>query len=329
VDSRNNNSITRDQVRAIQRGFDSTDPFDDVLVIAYVAVGEDLRTTQFYPVGEAVPDYAAMLADERFVRNGQGPRVDPRGPMPDGGVLEYNYSIGSPSPGGMGFASYYLDDNDTVNGSPDGKPGFNNSWRGVFVNAGDPLWFEEVDEMLYSRDGVYGLQELLTTSVGEGLGADGVFMDALDTCAPNGWTDSGDVVQTEFEWTAPGYADFISRLKEKYPEKLVVQNRAVFFFRNGFVQQYLKYTTRPYIDFLVFESFRLNSSDTENYNEQFYYDNRYNYAPPILAEAGRDDGFQVLSLGYAEGPVGGPSRLLWMPGRIMCPWLKILRLRRI
>ncbi len=305
----NNGNITRDQVRQIQLGLDTSDPSDDVLVIAYVAVGEDLRTTKFYI--DETPDYDAMLADKRFVRNGIGPRVDPRGPMPDGGELVCNYGIGDPSPGiveGKEFASYYLDDNDMVNGvnngNGDGKPDFNPSWRAAFVNAGDPLWFHEVDEMLYERDGIYGLQELLTTTEGRGLGVDGVFLDAMDTCAPNGWTDKNSAVQTEFEWTAPGFTDFIRRFKEKYPDKIVVQNRAVFMFRSGFLQQYLKYTTRPYIDFLLFESFRLNSSSFEDYNEQFYCDNRYNYAPPILAEATREDGFQVLSLGYAEGPNG-------------------------
>jgi len=308
-----NNGITRDQVRQIQRGFDAGDPSDDVLVVAYVAVGEDLRTISFYPVGAIQPDYDAMLLDDRFVRNGIGPRVDPRGAKPNGGILSYNYSIGSMSQGGSGFASYYLDDNDVVNGvnggKGDGLPDFNESWRGAFVNAGDPLWFQEVDQMRFAKDKVYGLQELLTTSAGEGLGVDGIFMDAMDTFAPNNWTDQTSPVQTEFEWTAPGFSDFIKRMKDKYPDKIVIQNRAVFLFRPGFPQQYLKYSSRHYIDFLVFESFRLNSSSSENYNSMYYQDNLNNYAPPILAEAGREDGFQVLSLGYAEGVTVNESDL--------------------
>ena len=297
----NNAPITREQVRQIQRGQDASDPSDDVLVVAYVAVGEDLRTTKFFPYDpdnpEKEPDYAAMLADARFVRNAIGPRVDPRGPTPDGGTLEYHYSIGTESPAGTSFASYYLDDNNL-----DGMPDYNKYWGGAFVNAGDPLWFQEVDRMRRSDDGVCGLQELLTTTAGLGLGVDGVFMDALDTFAPNSWTDGSSPVQTEFEWTAPGFTDFLMRVKEKYPDKIVIQNRALYFFRPGSVQQYLKFTTRQYIDFLFFESFRLNSDDQEYINERDFRDNLYNYAPPILAEASRADGFQVLSLGYVEGP---------------------------
>ncbi|MDC7124250.1 MAG: hypothetical protein PQJ46_01700, partial [Spirochaetales bacterium] len=199
----------------------------------------------------------------------------------------------------------YLDDNDVVNGNTGdgyGEPDFNSSWGCAFVNVGDPLWFQEIDNMTYEDDGYYGLQEILTTSVGKGLGLDGVFMDALDTFGPNSWTDSDSTVQAEFEWTAPGFADFVERLKSKYPDKAIVQNRALFMLKPGYTQKYLKYSSRPYIDFLFFESFRLNSSSDEYYNETYYPDNLYNFAPPILAEASRDDGFQILSLGYCEGP---------------------------
>ena len=53
---------------------------------------------------------------------------------------------------------------------------------------------------------------------------------------------------------------------------------------------------------MLFESFRLNSSDSEQWNDIQYPDNRYNIAPKLMAEANRPDGFKVLSLGYAEGP---------------------------
>ena len=58
---------------------------------------------------------------------------------------------------------------------------------------------------------------------------------------------------------------------------------------------------------MLFESYRLNSSTAELWNSYFYPDNRFNVAPKLVAEADRGDGFQVLSLGYAEGPVGQMS----------------------
>jgi hypothetical protein len=52
----------------------------------------------------------------------------------------------------------------------------------------------------------------------------------------------------------------------------------------------------------MFESYMLDANPSELYNETFFADNKYNYAPKIIAEAGRPDGFEILSLGYAEGP---------------------------
>jgi hypothetical protein len=46
----------------------------------------------------------------------------------------------------------------------------------------------------------------------------------------------------------------------------------------------------------------LDSSTFEQWDPIFYPDNRYNSAPKLMAEANRPDGFEVLSLGYAEGP---------------------------
>ncbi len=64
------------------------------------------------------------------------------------------------------------------------------------------------------------------------------------------------------------------------------------------------YNLRGLIDFALFESYRLDSSSGQWFNEAFFNDNKYNYAQKLLAEADREDGFRVLSLGYAEGPGG-------------------------
>jgi hypothetical protein len=41
-----------------------------------------------------------------------------------------------------------------------------------------------------SADRLFGIDELLTTWVGRGLGCDGLFLDTFDTAAPNTYTDS-------------------------------------------------------------------------------------------------------------------------------------------
>ncbi len=286
--------MTRDQIARLQRGVDPGNPADDVVVLGYISVGEDLRT-----VGLSDED---MAQDPRFVGDGSGPRVDPRGPAADGGSLEDVDPRGASSSGGSGYASWYLDDNSVdLDGRGDGRPDRNGKFGGCFVNAGDPAWFAALERMTMDEPrGQAGLRELLTLDVGRGLGCDGVFLDTIDTAAPNSFTGPSSTNPSEFEWTAGGFRDFIRRLREAYPGKKILQNRGLFFFDPR--HPHYRVTTRPYVDYVLFESFRLNSNTYETYNPVHYADNRHNVAPKLMAEANRPEGFQVLSLGYAAGP---------------------------
>lgn len=294
-------NLTRRLVAELQDGVDPADPRDDVVVLGYVSAGEDLRTA-------GVPD-AALRRDPRFAGNGAGPRVDPRGPRASGGPLDGIDPLGAPSPGGTGLASFYLDDNSLVlRGAGDGLPDRNAAFNTCFVNAGDPAWFAALDAMtLDGPDGVAGLREIVTTSYGRGLGCDGFFLDTFDTCAPNAYTDASSPNPSTFEWTAPGFRAFAERLRAAYPDKVILQNRGLFFFDPRL--PHYRFAPRGLIDLVLFESFRLNSHPGPDNPHPYYYpDNRYNVAPRLAAEAQRPDGFRVLSLGYAEGPPSEMSR---------------------
>lgn len=300
------NNLSREALRSIQAGVDPAHPGDDVIVLCYISVGEDLRTRELSD--------DQVRADPRFRGDGTGPRVDPRGPTSDGAPLRDVDARGVPSNGGTGFASFYLDDNDVRN-SPDhlgdGFPDRNPIFGGLFVNAGDPAWFETLDRMtIDSIDEKSGLRELLTADYGRGLDCDGLFLDTIDTAAPNSFTNASSANQTEFEWTAPGFTAFIRRLHEAYPKKLLLQNRGLFFFD----PRYPHYEHNPggAIDLVMFESFRLNSHSFEQWSPIHYANNRYDVAPKLMAEANRPDGFRVLSLGYAEGPTAEMSPLTLM-----------------
>jgi len=295
-------NLTRSQVADIQDGVDPNDPSDDVMVLCYISIGEDLRTFQMSD--------AEMLVDARFVGDGSGPRVDPRAgaPFPNSGGPDFIYSAtGNASPGGTGFASFYLDDNDYANDTFDlagdgngGSPDMNSSFQVRFTNMGDPAWFTVLKSMTFDTDGVAGFDEILTTTTGRGLGCDGVFLDTLDTAAPNTYTNSNSNVQTESEWTAPGVNNLLTSLIGVHDRALILQNRGLFYFTSNL--QHYAFNARSLIDFLFFESYRLDSSSGEEINTGFFADNKYNFAPKIMAEANRSDGFTVVSLGYAEGP---------------------------
>ncbi|HXG63303.1 MAG TPA: hypothetical protein VNO22_18175 [Planctomycetota bacterium] len=292
--------VTRDIVAAIRQGVDPADPSDDVLVLGYISVGEDLRT-------RTLTD-AQLAADPRFRGDGSGPRVDPRGPDADGRPLDGIDPRGAPSPGGTRFASWYLDDNSVDRtGRGDGLPDRNGRFGGAFVNAGDPAWFALLQDMtLDGPDGLAGFREILATDYGRGLGCDGVFLDTIDTCAPNRFTDPSSDNQSEFEWTAPGFSAFIRRVRAAYPNAVILQNRGLFFYDPR--HPHYAFSPRGAVDLVLFESFRLNSHAFEEFSPYFYPDNRFNVAPKLIAESQRPDGFRIVSLGYAEGPPDRMSR---------------------
>ena len=271
-------NVTRDQVQEIRKS--------GTIVLGYITIGEDLRTANMTP--------EQMRSDSRFTGDGTGPKVDPR--ESGNHNLSADDIAGKSSPGGSGFASYFLDDNDH-----DGEPDFNPNFKCAYTNIGDPAWFEVLDKMtIDGEEKIPGIREILSDDYGRALGCDGLFLDTIDTCAPNSFTSDEDPGRTRFEWTAPGVLEFTKHLKEAYPDKLVLQNRGIFFY-NPQLPHY-QYTPRAYVDYVMYESFMLDSNPGVLYNESFHADNLYAYAPKLIAEASRPDGFQVLSLGYAEGP---------------------------
>ncbi|MDK2972484.1 MAG: hypothetical protein PWP23_2239 [Candidatus Sumerlaeota bacterium] len=261
-------NLTAAHVAAIKAGPDAiAGTADDVLVVAYLSVGEDDRP-------------AAPVAG-----GGTGPRVDPRpsDSTPLAYIEDNNAWLGDPSPGGTAYASYYLDDSDS-----DGNPDQNSIFGAYYVNAGDPAWYAVLKSMVYATDGQAGIDEILTTTVGRGLGCDGLFLDTLDTAAPNSFG-------TAYEWTAPGMQDLVRNIALDYPGALLIGNRGLFFF-NPNLKNY-DYNFRSELSALMFESYHTDSSNANRITPGFD-SNKHEYAPKLNAEAGYADGFTLIALGY-------------------------------
>jgi hypothetical protein len=285
-----NGDITRSQVFSIKQGSNPDISSDNVVVLCYVSVGEDTRT---YGLSDA-----DMLADPRFRGDGSGPSTDPRPAGTRSLVLGADKIKGVPTNGG--YASYYLNDNALRCNDPAGKPDQNPDFKTRFVNAGDPVWYSVVNSMTFNNASHTppGLKEMLTTGYGRGLGCDGVFLDTIDTAAPNAYTSCSQTVHTSSEWTAQGFSEFIQRLRSNYPDKVILQNRGLFYFDPR--QPHFEVFKRGVIDLGFFESYYLDNNSSSVISPYFD-DNRYNVVPKIMAEANRPDGFKVLSLGYANG----------------------------
>ncbi len=285
--------FTRDQIMQIKQGVNPNDPSDNPVVLCYISVGEDDRT---YGLSDA-----GMLADARFKGDGSGPSVDPRAAGVRSLVLSADKIKGKPTNGG--YASYYLNDNAVRCNDPAGKPDANPNFQTRFVNAGDPAWYDVVNSMIFDKNSHTppGLKQMLKADHPQALGCDGVFLDTIDTAAPNFYTscnDPGNPNHTSSEWTAQGFTEFIEHLRNDYPDKVILQNRGLFYFDPR--QPQYEVFKRGIIDLGFFESYYLgNNSSTVT--SPFFDDNRYNVAPKIMAEANRPGGFKVLSLGYANG----------------------------
>jgi hypothetical protein len=288
--------ITPEQIQRLRAGSDRHDASKGVVVLGYISVGEDSRTHGLTA--------DQMKQDPRFVLDGTGPSVDPRlnGPYPDGGVLPTDLNIlGKPTNGG--FAPFYVNDNFVVDKvGAAGVPDFNKNFGGAFVNPGHPEWLKALAAMTFKTDKVSGLKEILTADYGAGFNCDGLFMDTLDTAAPNSFTNGTSGNPSEFEWVAKGTQQLVKNIRSMFPTKFLLANRGLTFFHPDF--QAYQFTLRGSVDFVMYESFRLDSNATEWFNEAYFNDNKYNFGQKLLAEADRSDGFRVLSLGYAEGPEG-------------------------
>jgi hypothetical protein len=267
-------NITATEIATIKRGRDNiAGTAGDVLVLAYLSLGEDDR------------------AGAPFAGDGLGPRVDPRASESDP-LSSITNAIGLASSGGTGYASYYLNAQDNQSGKPDEDAAYGS----YYVNAGAPAWWSVIKSMTMAADGQAGLDEILTTNVGKAYNCDGVFLDTIDTAAPDAWG-------TDYEWTSPGMQTVVQRIRTNYVGKLIIANRGLFFYDPNLIQY--PYSLRPYVDMVMFESYYSDSST--NPVSLSFPDNKYDFAPKLNAEAGRPDGFTVLAVDYDHTPPQSPA----------------------
>ena len=262
-------NINSNQIATIKSGKDGIlGTADDVRVLAYLSIGEDDRN-------------GAPVVDDRM-----GPRVDPRAADSDP-LSSITNVIGLPSAGGTNYASYYVNSRSNQTGVPDE----NSNFGSFYVNAGSPAWWTVLQSMAKATSGQSGLQEILSTNYGNSLNCDGVFLDTVDTAAPNTWG-------TPYEWTAPGMQSLIQQIHTNYPGKLLMANRGLFFFDPN-LKTY-PYNIRPFVDMVMFESYYSDTST--NLVSLSFPDNKYNFAPKLNAEGGRPDGFNLFVVDYDHSP---------------------------
>lgn len=154
-----------------------------------------------------------------------------------------------------GYASYYIYEN--------GSPKMNTNWNSYFVDAGNPVWQEIIIERA---------RKILA------MGADGLFLDTIDTV---------DIDAS----TCGGMVSLVKRLKEEFPNAKLVANR-------GFTV--LDYIAK-YIDGMMFESFNttwdFGGNRSRDLSES---ENEYNIATAVntINRNRRAHYFPVFALDY-------------------------------
>ncbi|MFH1855929.1 MAG: CARDB domain-containing protein [Candidatus Omnitrophota bacterium] len=262
-----------DEIQAGVDGVSGTE--DDVVVLAYISLGEDERTYGF---------------KEPIVGDGSGPCF-------------FDIKTGEIIYEDKGMASYYMDEwnvNGPHSGEPlehDGIPDRHGTWGACYVNAGDPDWHSHIigvgrKTMPYSCDVIINT-----------VGYDGFFLDTPEIAGP----------YEGFGWTAKGMHDLIKVIDETYPDKILLLNRGVFFFVPHYKYQY-QWCPRKYVDIVLYESYYLDSAYEDNFPESqgvpdvyhyspYYDENRYFIGPKFNVELGRPDSFcQIVNIDYVADP---------------------------
>jgi hypothetical protein len=240
---------------------------DDVMVLGYISLGEDVRTF----------DNAPAQAGDGF-----GPAFWDK----EGGQLVYE---------GAGIASYYLDEKTGPEESPgpDGLPDRHGTWGACYVNPGDPEW----QSFLIGKDGRPGTPYSVHVLI-DLLGYQGLFLDTPEVADP--WHGYGYTAQGMYEAIGKLRENYPGAV-------LLLNRGVFFFvpqFPLQFQWNPRKFIDIGLFESHFLDS-DYGEHDESPYNLSPYFEgNTVFYDQKIQAEMGRtDDSFELmLSLDYAADP---------------------------
>lgn len=164
----------------------------DKTIVGYVTVGEDDRPPGGPPLeGQdfSGPSYVDGNLDVKLAKNGYPAQYLDQRRL----VLDED-----------GFLKFGPDGKPIIEKGQDGHPDENGVWGSYYVRTDVDAWKERV----FSN-----MDQLVA------MGADGFFLDTVDTASP--WGDYG--------WTSAAMLEFVAEIRERYPDKKIVANRGLFY----------------------------------------------------------------------------------------------------
>lgn len=178
-----------------------------------------------------------------------------------------------------GYASYYVDaltqDGSRVKSRlPDGKPDRTYTGTSFRVNPADPVWREKL---------AAASRELLIEQ-----GADGLFLDVLDSALPSG----------PYSALIPATSETVRWLAESFPNKYLVANRGFFLFESDPDVWYSQHNVRRYISAVMFENHYTEWDYDQSAGIWSKWAGYAEETAKLVAESEKEDGFQILVLDY-------------------------------
>lgn len=163
---------------------------DDVVVLAYVSIGEDDQP----PAG---PPQAERLKGPSYF--GRGKWLQANAGYPTRFLDQVAYLFES-----NGERRYGENGKPVSQPGQDGIPDENGVWGSYYVNAGDPEW----QQMVLQR----------TRRLQDEFKVDGFFLDTLDTASPWG----------NYRYSQPQMINLLQRIRKAHPDHFVLANRGMF-----------------------------------------------------------------------------------------------------
>lgn len=182
-------NLTPELVSQLKRGKDGqAGTADDVIVLAYVTIGEDDRP----PAGPPRPG-----AGPSFYTNKTWRQAKTGYPTRFLDQVAYQFQKN-------GERQYGEDGKPITAPGQDGIPDENGVWGSYYVNAGDPEW--------------QGLVLSRMARLEKEQGVDGFFLDTLDTASPWG----------NYSYSQPQMASMLRAIRKAHPHRLILANRGMF-----------------------------------------------------------------------------------------------------
>lgn len=253
-------NLDRALVQNLQQGADGkSGTSDDAVVCVYVSIGETSDSPGGPPRASDLnlPGPVYQGADQNLVWMKRD--------FPTRFLDELAYELNDD-----GFFKMGPDGKKVIKPGHDGLPDMNGIWGSYFVYAADEAWRRETLEKM--------------SRLKETLGADGFFLDTVDTASKWG----------KYGYSQKAMAEFVAEIRSRFPDQFLIANRGISLLESH------PDLYRSSIDALMFEGFATewDWDGERGHQSPWLGGHQWALENVVGPQAAKEDGFVVLVLDY-------------------------------